>query len=111
MNIHNIRTKHKGLRCLIRVINHQGDGILTTYDPSEKESVDIATQDLQDFFNSCIDQFKAVNADSQLTPNVWGRKVGGTEMDLILTSDIQSPTFDVGLYEDIMIQPVPLAGG
>jgi len=105
----NIQTKRKGLRCPIRVMNHSGDDILTTYDTAVEDSVAVATKDLQDFWGQCVDEF--AGRGTSLKPTVAGKRIGSTDFDLLTGSEIESPEFDVGLFEEILIQPVPLSGG
>jgi len=110
MNVfQNIQTKRKGLRCVIRVMNHSGDDILTTYAPDVSDSVAVATKDLQEFWGQCIDEFSA-HGQSCLSM-VAAKRIGSPDFDILTTEEIQAPTFDVGLFEEILIQPVPLAGG
>lgn len=104
----NIQTKRKGLRCVIRVMNHAGDDILTTYDPTV-ESTAVATKDLQDFWSECIDEFSA--RGTSLTPTVAGKRIGESDFEILTGDEIQAPHFDVGLFEEILIQPMPLVGG
>jgi hypothetical protein len=107
MNIQNIETKRKGLKCKIRVINHTGDSTLTTFDPVVDNSVSIATADLQDFVSECIKSFKG----RTLKPVVAGRRIGATEYDLIQGTELLAPEFDLGIFDDVIVQPVPLVGG
>jgi hypothetical protein len=109
MKYQNIETKRKGLRCPIRVMNHEGDGILTTYDTEVEDSVAVATKDLQDFWAQCIEEF--TDKGTSLTPTVTGKRIGATDFDLLTGAEIEAPEFDVGLFEEILIQPVPLGGG
>ncbi len=109
MKFQNIETKRSGLRCPIRVMNHTGDSIMTTYDTEVADSAAVATKDLQNFWNECIEEFESKG--TTLTPNVFGRIVGGTDYDPIRGEQIKAPGFDVGLFEEIVIQPVPLGGG
>jgi hypothetical protein len=101
-----IQPKRAGLRCEVQIINHQGHGVLTTFDPAVDNSVEIAQADLASFFDECIESFNKGRGGG-LTPNVWGRKPEG-EMDLI---DIKAPDFDLGLFEQITVMPTPMSGG
>lgn len=105
----NIKTKRSGLRCAIRVMNHSGDDVLTTYDTMVDSSVEVATKDLQDFWQKCIDEF-ADRGTTKLKPVVCGRKVGAIDFDW-LGESVMAPDFDLGRFEEILIQPVPLVGG
>jgi len=105
----NIQTKRKGLRCPIRVMNYSGDDILTTYDTAIEDSVAVATKDLQDFWGQCVDEFKG--RSTSLRPVIAGKRVGSSDFDMLSATEIESPEFDVGLFDEILIQPVPLAGG
>jgi hypothetical protein len=105
----NIQTKRKGLRCPIRVMNHSGDDILTTYAPEVEDSVSVATKDLQDFWAQCVDEFEG--RGTSLKPMVAGKRVGESDFGILTGAEIESPEFDVGLFEEILIQPVPLSGG
>jgi len=109
MKFQNIQTKRKGLRCPIRVMNLSGDDILTTYDTEVADSVAVATKDLQDFWDQCVDEFSSKG--TSLTPTVAGRLHGATDFDWLTGEQIKAPEFDVGLFEEILIQPVPLTGG
>lgn len=110
MNVfQNIQTKRKGLRCPIRVMNHSGDEVLTTYDPEVADSSKVATEDLQRFWDECVDEFK--DRGTSLTPKVYGKKVGGTDFDLISGDEINAPEFDIALFDEVLVQPVPLSGG
>jgi len=106
----NIQPKRAGLRCEIQVINHQGHGVLTTYDPAVDNSVEIAQADLAAFFDECTDTFHRSRPDSKLKPIVNGRRIGaGIEENELL--DIKSPDFDLSLFEQVTIMPTPLVGG
>jgi hypothetical protein len=107
--LHKMVAKRPGLRCPIRVMSHQGDGCLTTYDPAVEDSAAVATQDLRDFWGQCVDEFKGKG--TSLTPVVAGKRVGGSSFDLLTGDEIAAPEFDVGLFDEILVQPVPLTGG
>lgn len=102
-----IQPKQAGLRCEIQVLNHQGHGILTTYDPAVDNSVEIATKELDDFWNDCIKSFERGGSKSKLTPIVNGIRSGGST-ELI---DIKAPDFNLSLYEQVTIMPMPMVGG
>jgi len=106
----NIQTKRRGLKCVIRVINHSGDDILTTYDPMVADSVSVATKDLQDFFSECITEFES-KGKSLMSPNVFVKHPGAEDFDMVTSDEVLAPNFDVGLFEEVLIQPVPLTGG
>lgn len=104
-----IKTKRAGLRCEIQVCNHQGHGVLTTYDPAVDNSVEIAQADLAAFFDKCISDFKR-GGRGGLKPLVNGRLVGaGQEENEMI--DVQAPDFDLSLFEQVTVIPYPLAGG
>lgn len=108
----NIQPKRKGLRCEVQVINHQGHGVLTTYDPDVDNSVEVAQADLVKFFDECIGSFDKGNryGGGGLKPLVNGRRIGaGIEDNELL--DVKAPDFDLSLFEQVTIMPVPLAGG
>lgn len=103
-----IQPKQAGLRCEIQILNHQGHGILTTYDPEVDNSVELATKELSDFWDECINSFsRGGRSESKLTPIVNGIKPCGST-DLI---DIKAPDFDLSLYEQVTIMPMPMVGG
>ncbi len=102
----NVKTIRSGLSCKVRVANHSGDDILTTYDDKVDNSVEIAQADLAAFFQSCIDEFEAKCPG--LRPSAFGRQVGQSEF--ILVNPV-GDDFDLKLYDEILVQPVPLAGG
>lgn len=105
----NIQPKRAGLRCEVQVINEQGHGVLTTYDPVVDNSVEIAQADLTTFFDECIESFKRGRSGG-LKPLVNGRRIGaGVEENELV--DIKSPDFDLSLFEQITIMPMPLSGG
>lgn len=104
-----IQPKRAGLVCEIQVVNHQGHGVLTTYEPGVDNSVELAQGELEAFFDECITSFNRGGA-SGLKPMVNGRRIGaGTEENELL--DIKAPDFDLSLFEQVTIMPVPLAGG
>lgn len=109
MKYQNIHTKRKGLRCPIRIMNNSGDDVLTTYDTAVDDSAAVATEDLQRFWNECVEEFR--DKGTSLTPRVYGKSVGSTSFDPITGDDINAPEFDVSLFDEILIQPVPLSGG
>jgi hypothetical protein len=90
-------------------MSHAGDGCLTTYDPDVEDSVAVATQDLQDFWGQCVDEF--ARSGSSLTPTVAGKLTGADDFGLLTGDEIKAPDFDLGAYEEILVQPVPLGGG
>lgn len=102
-----IQPKQAGLRCEIQVLNNQGHGILTTFDPDVDNSVKLATKELDDFWNECIRSYKRGGVESKLTPIVNGIKPCGST-DLL---DIKAPDFDLSLYEQVIIMPMPYVGG
>ena len=105
-----IQPKRAGLACEIQVINQQGHGVLTTYDPGVDNSVEIAQADLVNFFDECIADFKRGGRESGLKPIVNGRRIGaGVEENELV--DIKAPDFDLSLFEQVTIMPMPLAGG
>lgn len=105
-----IQPKRAGLRCEIQVINNQGHGVLTTYEPGVDNSVEIAQADLTAFFDECIASFNRGGYSSSLKPLVNGRRIGaGVEENELL--DIKAPDFDLSLFEQITIMPVLLSGG
>lgn len=108
MNFQNIEPKRAGLRCEVQIINHQGHGVLTTFDPAVDNSVEIAQADLTTFFDQCISEFD--RCGSGLKPIVAGRRPGQAQgvTDLI---DIKAPDFDLGKFEQVTVIPVPLSGG
>lgn len=105
----NIKTKREGLRCEVQVFNQQGHGVLTTYDQDVDNSVKVAQADLVNFFDECIAEFSRGGATGA-KPNVWGRRAdmaeGETEM-----IDVKAPDFDLSLFEQVTIMPMPLVGG
>ena len=105
--IQKISTKQRGFRCNVRIMNWSGDDILTTYDPAIEDSVSIATKDLQEFWGQCIDEY----AQYKQKPMLFGKTSTSTSYDWIKSEEILLPEFSVGLYENILIQPVPLSGG
>jgi len=107
----NIQTKRKGLACPINVMNHSGHDVLTTYDPQVDNSVEVATQDLQEFMQSCIAEFEG--RGNRLKPNVFGKRPGQPEgeLDWIGLDELLSPDFSLEGFTEIMVQPVPLTGG
>lgn len=110
MKFQAIETKQKGFRCPVRVVNHSGDDILTTFDPSVDNSVQVATKDLQDFWQKCVDEFKG-HGYKHSQPKVFGKRQGEQAFDLIRGDELMSPEFDLTPFEDVMVQPVPLTGG
>ncbi len=105
-----IQPKRAGLRCEVQVINQQGHGVLTTYDQGVDNSVAIAQADLEAFFDGCIAEFNRGGCSTGLEPKVWGRRPGMAEGETELV-DIKTPEFDLGLFEQVTIMPMPLAGG
>ena len=106
-----IQPKRAGLRCEVQIINQQGHGVLTTYEPGVDNSVEIAQADLTAFFDECIISFNRGRSHvGGLKPIVNGRRIGaGTEENELL--DIKAPDFDLSLFEQVTIMPMPLAGG
>jgi len=104
-----IETKQKGYRCEIQVPDLTGHSILTTYDPDIKESVEIATQDLADFFSDCIEQFEKYG-NYGLKPRVFVREVD-TPYGEMYPVDIDSDMFDLSKYEQVLVQSMPVVGG
>lgn len=104
----NIKTKRRGLRCEVQVMNSSGHDVLTTYDREVDNSVEVATEDLQRFMDECINEFRTKG--SGLTPNVWGRSRDNPsgEMDQI---DVKADGFSVEPFTQITVMPVPLTGG
>lgn len=101
-----IQPKRAGLRCEIQICNHQGHGVLTTYDPGVDNSVEIAQADLETFWDDCIEQY----GSRGLKPLVNGRRVGAGEQENELL-DIKAPDFDLSLFEQVTVMPFPLVGG
>jgi len=99
----NIKTRHKGHGCKIRVMNYSGDDVLTTYALDKPETVTVAQSDLAAFMDSCIAEY-----GGQVNPNVFGRRIGMNEFDMV---DIKAPDFDLSLFSEVLVQPVPLTGG
>lgn len=102
--IQKIETIRPGLACEVQVFNHQGHGVLTTYEPGVDNSVEVAQADLVDFWDRCIAEF----GGRKLKPVVHGTLIGETEGKLI---DPKAPDFDLGLFENVTVMPVPLTGG
>jgi len=105
----NIKTKVSGLRCEIAVMNHQGHGVLTTYDQGVEGSVVDAQQTLESFWDECIDEFRRCGRGG-LKPLVTGRTRDMPDGETVLI-DIKAPDFDLSEFEQIVVQPVPLTGG
>ena len=109
-----IKPKRAGLRCEVQVINQQGHGVLTTYEPGVDNSVEVAQADLAVFFDECIASFNRGRSSSSyiggLKPIVNGRRIGaGIEENELI--DIKAPDFDLSLFEQVTIMPMPLSGG
>jgi hypothetical protein len=100
--IQNVQTVRAGLPCRVNVMNHSGDDLLTTYDPANAATCVEAAETIEAFWSRCIDEH-------HVTPTIFGRAVGGETFDLIQFDD--KPNLDPGLFEEILIQPVPLTGG
>lgn len=109
-NFQDIKPKRAGLRCEVQVINLQGHGVLTTYEPGVDNSVEIAQADLEAFFDECIASFRRSSPSSGLKPFVNGRLIGAG-VDGNERLDIKAPDFDLSLYEQVTIMPVALSGG
>lgn len=104
-----IETKRPGLRCEVQVFNHQGHGVLTTYEPGVDNSVEVAQADLIEFFDECIAEFTR-SGSRGLKPLVAGRTSTmppGESAQI----DVKAPDFDLSLFEQVTIMPMPLAGG
>lgn len=109
MKFQDIQPKRAGLRCEVQVINRQGHGVLTTYEQGVDDSVEIAQADLEAFLDECIADFQR-SGSMGLRSLVNGRRVGaGIEENELL--DIKAPDFDLSLFEQVTIMPVPFAGG
>ncbi len=106
-----IQPKVAGLACEIQVINQQGHGVLTTYEKGVDNSVELATAELAAFWGDCISSFnRGGGPSSGLKPIVNGRRIGaGIEENEEL--DITAPDFDLSLFEQVTIMPMPLSGG
>ena len=105
-----IKPIRAGLACEVQVINKQGHGVLTTYEPGLDNSVEIAQAELVTFFDECIESFNRGSHRSGLKPLVNGRRIGaGVEANELI--DPTADGFDLGLFEQITIMPMPLAGG
>jgi len=105
-----IQPKRDGLRCEVQIINLQGHGVLTTYEPGVEDSVEVAQADLTAFFDECIADFNRGSRKSNLKPKVWGHRPGMAEGETDLL-DIKAPEFDLGLFDQVMVMPVPITGG
>lgn len=105
----NVATKRKGLRCEIQIMNHSGHDVLTTYDTEVDNSVEVAQAELTAFFNECIAEFEK-SSRGGLKPLVTGRTADMAQGDTTLVDPL-APDFDLSLYTQILIQPVPLVGG
>ena len=81
----------------IRILNHSGDEVLTAYDPTDTESVQVAQDELTAFLESCV-------AKLGYEPPVWGRRAGAEDF---------LPIDEVSLEEcdEVLCQPTPLVGG
>ncbi len=106
-----IKTKVAGLPCKIRVMNKSGDDCLTTYDLVDVESVKVATDEFSAFMDSCIAEYRGLKADFKKSSGVFGRRPGQTDFDLIPFPEIEADGFSLDVWEEILIQPAPLAGG
>lgn len=107
-----IQPKREGLACEVQVINEQGHGVLTTYEPGVDNSVEVAQADLTAFFDECITDFNRGrrHGGSGLKPIVNGRRIGaGTEENELL--NVKAPDFDLSLFEQVTVMPMPLSGG
>jgi hypothetical protein len=104
-----IQPKRPGLRCEVQVINHQGHGVLTTYDPVVDNSVEVAQADLAAFWDECVKEFTR-GGKRGLKPFVNGLRVGAPH-DADELIDVKAPDFDLGLFERVTIMPVPIVGG
>jgi len=108
----NVKIIVKGNPCKVRVANHSGDDILTTYDHGDVATVDQANMDVAAFFNACVDEFKLKNPSRPCKPNMFVRPKGEQDMTLVTTADDgKVHDLDLSLFEEVLIQPVPLAGG
>jgi hypothetical protein len=73
-------------------------------------SVEVAQADLTEFFDACIADFNRGGRSSGLKPLVNGRRIGaGIEGNEEL--DVHAPDFDLSLFEQVTIMPMPLSGG
>jgi len=67
---------------------------------------------VSDFFNSCVDEFALRNPNRPCKPNIFARPIGEQQMKWLPTSDNgHLVDLDLSLFEEVLIQPVPLAGG
>jgi len=108
MKFQDVEPKRAGLRCEIQVLNHQGHGVLTTYEQGVDDSVEVAQADLEAFFDDCIKSYR--RGRRGLKPLVNGRRIGaGVEGNELI--DVKSPDFDLSLFEQVTIMPFPLVGG
>ena len=103
MSIQNLETVNPGRRCKVRVMNNSGDDVLTTFDNADVATCVEASETIEDFWSRCIDEHK--------TPTIFGKAVGGGGFDLLRVDEGCKPNFDLGLFEEILIQPAPLVGG
>jgi len=104
-----IQTRQKGFRCEVQVMNQSGHDVLTTFAPEDVASVEVATQDLADFWAQCIEEYER-RGKKGLRPNIFVRKSGDPmgEMDLLDTSDGK---LDLSTFEQVLIQPIGIIGG
>lgn len=100
--IQNIQTSKPGLPCKVRVMNLTGDAVLTTYDNAEAATCVEASTAIGDFWDRCI-------AEHSYTPTMFGHRIGEPDFELLRVAD--RPDFDLGLFDEILIQPAPLTGG
>jgi hypothetical protein len=101
--IQNIKTVNAKHRCKVRVMNHSGDDILTTFDNDVATTCVEATETIQDFVKECLEK-------NRYKATVFGRRVGAPDFDLI-RFPVDEPDFDLSLFEEVLIQPAPLVGG
>ena len=101
--IQDIKTVNSKHRCKVRVMNKNGDDVLTTFDSDVATTCVEANETIQGFVRECYETHK-------YKPCVFGRRIGAPDFDLIRFT-VAEPDFDLSLFEEILIQPAPLVGG
>lgn len=100
----NIQTIKSGLPCKIRVLNHSGDDVLTTFDNAATATCVEGSDAIGEFWDKCIETHGH-------KPTFYGRRTGERDYDLLTVDKGCKPEFDLSLFDEVVIQPAPLTGG
>lgn len=91
----------KGIK--IRRPDRSGDSCLATIDPTSAASIEVGEQELSDFWQECIKQFRK-------PPTLWAGRRVPHKTDLEFRRVVDPMQFDLTSVEEVLIN-YPLVGG